>query len=404
LTRATADIRDKVSRLSPVTLAVLGALSAFGPLSTDMYLPGLPSMGHDLHAPSSTVQLTLSLSLLGLAVGQLFAGPLSDALGRRRPLLAGLVAYVVASVVCAVAPGIALLLAARLVQGLAGAAGIAIARAVVRDRAEGVAAARAFAALMVVSGLGPIVAPIAGGLLLRVTDWRGIFGVLAGIGALLIVGSLLAVPESLPPARRDTSGLAGVRDAAAVLVRDAGYVGHTLAGALSFGVLMAYIAASPFVLERIYGLSPSVYSLVFAANGTGILIGRQVGAWRLRQDAPARVLRAALAVQAAAALAFLVVISLHGGLAPVLVCLFVSAACMGAIMPMATALAMEDHPERAGSASGLLGFTQFTLGSLVAPLVGLGGARSALPMALAMAVCGLAANAALRLARAPASA
>ncbi len=380
-------------------LVVLGALSAFGPLATDMYLPGLPAMAHDLGASSSTAQLTLSLSLIGLAVGQLFVGPVSDALGRRRPLLLGLAAFVASSVVCAAAPDVAVLLLARFVQGLAGACGIAVARAVVRDRAHGVAAARAYMALMVVGGLGPIVAPIAGGALLHVTDWRGIFLVLALIGAVLFAASALILSESLAPDQRDRRGVAGVRAAIAYLLRDRIYVGHTLAGALAFGTLMSYIAASPFVLERIYGLSPGIFSLVFAGNGTGILIGRQIGTWRLRRDAPARVMRVALAIQATAALALLATIVAGGGLGCVLPCLFVAASCMGAIMPMATALAMEDHPERAGSASGLLGFTQFALGSLIAPLVGVAGARSALPMAIAMPACSLSATVALRLAR-----
>jgi DHA1 family bicyclomycin/chloramphenicol resistance-like MFS transporter len=361
-----------------------------------MYLPGLPGMARDLHATSSAAQLTLSLSLIGLAVGQLFAGPVSDSLGRRRPLLAGLGAYVAASGVCAVAPSIGPLLAARFVQGLAGACGIAIARAVVRDRAEGAAAARAYAALMVVSGLGPIVAPIAGGLLLHVTDWRGIFVVLAAIGLLLVAASSALVPESLAEGARDRGGARGVL-ALRVLVGDRCYVGHTLAGAFAFGTLMAYIAASPFVLERIYGLSPTLFSLVFAANGGGILAGRQIGSARLRHDSPGRVMRVALALQLAAAVALLPVVALGVGLPGVLPCLFLAAASMGTIMPMATALAMDDHSERAGSASGLLGFTQFTLGSLVAPLVGIAGAGTALPMAIAMAACSLVATVALRL-------
>lgn len=379
-------------------LVVLGALSAFGPISTDMYLPGLPAMAHDLGASSSTTQLTLSLSLIGLAAGQLFAGPASDATGRRRPLLIGLAVYVGSSLVCAVAPDVPLLLLARLIQGLAGGYGIAIARAVVRDRAHGVAAARAYMTLMVVGGLGPVVAPIAGGALLHITDWRGIFFVLAIIGMLLFASSLFIVGESLPPESRDRGGVAGVRQAIGVLVRDPVYVGHTLAGSLAFGTLMSYISASPFVLERIYGLTPGTYSLIFGLNGSGILLGRQVGVWRLRRDAPARIMRAALSVQATAALILLVAVLSDWGLPVILPCLFVAASCMGSIMPMATALALEDHPERAGSASGLLGFTQFLLGSLVAPLVGVAGPGSAVPMAIAMPACSLSGGLALRLA------
>ncbi len=383
----------------PVTLLwVLGALSAFGPLSTDMYLPGLPSVAHDIGASPSLVQLTLSVSLIGLAAGQLLAGPISDAIGRRRPLLIGLIAYVISSIGCAASPSIGPLLTMRLVQGLAGACGIVIARAVVRDRAQGVAAARAYATLMLVGGLGPIVAPIAGGLLLHVTDWRGIFVVLAAIGGLLLAASVAFVPESLAVSERDRGGIAGVRRAMGLLRRDRCYVSHTAAAAFAFGTLMSYIAASPFVLERIYGLSPQAFSLVFAANGGGILLARQIATRRLRSEAPATIMRRSLAVQGAATAGVLAVITLGLGLVPLLVGLFVSAATIGAILPMATALAMDEQAERAGSASGVFGFTQFGLGAIVAPLMGVAGSATALPMAVTMPACSLLAMLALRLA------
>jgi DHA1 family bicyclomycin/chloramphenicol resistance-like MFS transporter len=397
MTTASAPTRRRLSTgLSPGMLVVLGALSAFGPLSTDMYLPGLPAMARDLGVSPSTAQLTLSGCLIGLAIGQLIAGPLSDALGRRKPLLLGLVAYVLASTLCAVSPGIAVLLAARFVQGLAGAAGIAIARAIVRDRSEGVAAARAYAMLMVVTGLGPIVAPIAGGLLLHVTDWRGIFVALAGIGALILVGAAVLIPETLSPEARHSGGLPTTRTAIGILLHDRRYVGHTLACALAFGTLMAYISASPFVLEQIHRLSAQSFSLVFAANGCAILVARQIGASNVGRLGPTAIMRGGLICQLTAATGVLLFTLFDPSLVPLLICLFVAVGSVGAIMPMATALAMQDHPERAGSASGLLGFTQFTLGSAVAPLVGIAGAGSAIPMAVAMPACSLAAFIALR--------
>jgi DHA1 family bicyclomycin/chloramphenicol resistance-like MFS transporter len=380
-------------------LVVLGALSAFGPLSTDMYLPGLPAMARDLGASPSAAQLTMSGCLIGLALGQLIAGPLSDARGRRRPLLLGLLAYLAASALCAVAPSIAPLLGLRFVQGLAGAAGIAIARAVVRDRAQGLAAARAYALLSVVTGLGPIVAPVAGGLLLHVADWRGIFVALAVIGMALLLGTAALVPETLAPADRRGGGARAGGAAIGVLLRDRRYLAHILSGALAFGTLMSYIAGSPFVLERIHHLSAQTFSLVFAANGAGILLGRQLASARLGHTDPATLMRAALAVQLAGATGVLAFTLLAPALAPLLICLFIAAAPIGAILPMATALAMEGHPAQAGSASGLFGFMQFMLGSAVAPLVGLAGAGSALPMAISMPACSLAAAVALRGAR-----
>ncbi len=378
---------------------VLGALSAFGPLSIDMYLPALPSITRDLGSTPSVAQLTLSLSLIGLAAGQVLAGPISDALGRRRPILVGLGAYVIASGACAAVPSIVPLLVLRFVQGVAGAFGIAVGRAVIRDRAHGIVAARAYAALMLVGGLGPIVAPITGGLLLHITDWRGIFVTLALIGVLVLAASLAWVPESLASERRDRGGLAAVHGAVDVLLRDRRYLGHTFCGALAYGTLMAYISASPFVLERIHGLSPQEFSLVFAGNGAGILVARQLASARLRRTAPAAILRVALGAQLLAAGGLLAVVVAGAGLVPLLVCLFVAASSFGAVVPMATVLVMEDHGQRAGSASGIFGFAQFALGSIVAPLAGVAGSHSALPLAILMPACSLGALLALRLAR-----
>ncbi len=367
-----------------------------------MYLPGLPSMARDLGVSASTVQLTLSGCLIGLAIGQLITGPLSDALGRKRPLLAGLAAYASASVLCALSPGIGLLVTLRFVQGLAGAAGIAIARAIVRDRSGGVAAARAYAVLMVVTGLGPIVAPVAGGLLLHVTDWRGIFVTLAAIGVLLLVLTAAMIPETLAVSARHQGGLRTTRAAIAVLLRDRRYLGATGALALSFGALMSYIAASPFVLEHIHRLSAQAFSIVFAVNGGAILIARQIGAGQVQRVGPERVLRTGIAVQVAGTCGVLIVTLAGAGLAPLLVCLFIAAGSVGMIAPMATALGMQDHAAQAGSASGVMGFAQFALGSAVAPLVGVAGPGSALPMAITMPSMSIAGALALWLSRRPA--
>jgi DHA1 family bicyclomycin/chloramphenicol resistance-like MFS transporter len=368
-------------------LAVLGALSTFGPLSTDMYLPGLPAMARSLHTTESSAQLTLSTCLIGLAVGQLFAGPLSDALGRRRPLLIGLAAFALASALCGFSPSLGLLLVLRFVQGLAGAAGLAIARAIVRDRTQGLAAARAYALLMIVTSLGPIFAPVAGGLLLHITNWRGIFVALAIIGVAMLAGTAALVPETLLAQSRHRGGLITTRAAFGVLVRDRRYLASVFAGSFSTAALLAWIAGSPFVLEHIHHLSPQLFSLVFAANGAGILIARQIASRFIARAGPAGVMRAGQACQTAGALGALCFTLLDPVLLPLLICIFVAVASVGAIMPMATALAMNDHPKRAGSASGLLGFMLFTLGSAIAPLVGIAGVGSALPMTLTMAVC-----------------
>jgi DHA1 family bicyclomycin/chloramphenicol resistance-like MFS transporter len=378
-------------------VVLLGALSAFGPLSMDMYLPGLPSMARDLSAPAWAAQLTITTSMLGLAGGQLVAGPISDALGRRRPLLAGVAAYAVASLLCALAPNIWLLLVLRLVQGAAGAAGIVIARAIVRDLHEGVAAARFFALLMLVSGLAPILAPIVGGQLLHVTDWRGIFVVLAGIGALLLLAAWWALGETLAPAARHGGGLVATLGVFGGLVHDRVFLGYTLAMGLSFGAMAAYIAGSPFVLQDIHGVSPQLFSALFALNAAGIIAASQISRGLVGRYGPRRLLIVGVSAGALGGLGTLVSVVFGGGLAGLLPSLFVLVASIGLVLPNATALALADHPRTAGSASALLGLSQFAIGAVAAPLAGVGGSHTALPMGIVAAVLPIAALACLLL-------
>jgi DHA1 family bicyclomycin/chloramphenicol resistance-like MFS transporter len=366
-------------------VVLLGALSAFGPLSMDMYLPGLPSMARDLSAPAWAAQLTITTSMLGLAGGQLVAGPISDALGRRRPLLAGLAAYVAASLLCAMAANIWLLLAFRVVQGAAGAAGIVIARAIVRDLHTGVAAARTFALLMLVNGLAPILAPLVGGELLHVTDWRGIFVVLAGIGALLLLAAWAMLAETLAPQERHAGGLAATVSVFGRLVRDREYVGYALAMGLAFGAMAAYIGGSPFVLQEIYGASPQVFSLLFALNAGGIVVASQVGRALVDRVGPRALLDAGVTMSAVGGLGVLSSVIFDVGLPLLLPSFFVLVACIGLVFPNATALALADHPRTAGSASAGLGLSQFAIGALAAPLAGVAGSHSAVPLAIVAA-------------------
>ena len=380
---------------------LLGALSAFGPLSMDMYLPGLPSMARDLSAPAWAAQLTITTSMLGLAGGQLVAGPISDALGRRRPVLAGVVAYMAASLLCAAAPTIWLLLVFRLVQGLAGAAGIVIARAIVRDLHEGIAAARMFAMLMLIGGLAPILAPLVGGQLLHVTDWRGIFVVLAGIGALLLLGAWAILRETLAPENRRGGGLVATLHVFRGLVRDRPFMGYTLSAGLTFAAMATYISGSPFVLQDIYGVSPQVFSVIFASNAIGIMGASQVSRALVGRYGPRAMLEAGVCIGAAGGLGVLVSVVAGLGLAGLLPSLFVMVSSVGVVLPNAAALALADHPTTAGSASALLGLTQFATGALAAPLAGVGGSQTALPMAIVMATLPLAGLACLRVLAGP---
>jgi DHA1 family bicyclomycin/chloramphenicol resistance-like MFS transporter len=375
------------------TVVILGALSALAPLALDMYLPGLPGLTRQLGGPAATGQLTLTACLLGLALGQLVAGPVSATAGRRRPLAAGMVAYVIATAGCALAPSIWALVALRLVQGAAGGVGIVISRAVVRDLYAGTDAARVFAALMLVLGVAPVFAPLAGGAVLKVTSWRGVFWLLAAIGILLLAATLAGLPESLAREERHRGGMGSVARTFGALARDRRFLPHALCFSLAFAALFAYIAGSSFVLEDVYGASPQAYSVVFAVNSTALIGLSQLSGHLVGRIGPRRILRAGLALAVASGLGTLVATLTHASLPLLLICLVMLVGSNGLIVPNATALALADQRDRAGSASALLGLGQFGLAAAVAPLVGLGGSGTAIPMGIVIAACVVAAAA-----------
>ncbi|MFG2548554.1 multidrug effflux MFS transporter [Streptomyces sp. NPDC048581] len=368
-----------------VTL-ILGGLTATPPLAMDMYLPALPEVTRSLHAPAATVQLTLTACLAGMALGQLVVGPMSDRWGRRRPLLAGLVVYVVATVLCALAPTVEVLVAFRLTQGLAGAAAIVIARAVVRDLYDGVAMARFFSTLMLIGGVAPIVAPLIGGQILRVTDWRGVFVVLTVVGALLAGLVWWKLPETLPEAERQRGGVGEALRAMRGLLADGAFAGYTLAGGFAFAALFAYISASPFVIQEIYGASPQTFSLLFGINSVGLVVVGQInGKVLVGRVSLDRVLGAGLAIVILAATALLLMsLGVFGevGLLPVAAALFVLMSAMGITLPNTQALALLRTKHNAGSASALLGTSSFLIGAIASPLVGVAGEDTAVPMAV----------------------
>ncbi|MEV0962895.1 multidrug effflux MFS transporter [Streptomyces sp. NPDC049910] len=375
-----------------VTL-VLGGLTALPPLSMDMYLPALPEVTGDLRAPAATIQLTLTACLAGMALGQLAVGPMSDRWGRRRPLLAGMAVYVAATAACAFATGAETLIAFRLLQGLAGAAGIVIARAVVRDLYDGVEMARFFSTLMLVSGVAPIVAPLIGAQVLRVTDWRGVFHVLAVIGLLLTLVVAKWLHETLPPERRHGGGVGHALRTMRALAADRVFTGYTLAGGLAFAALFAYIAASPFVVQSLFGASPQTFGLLFAVNSIGLVaVGQINGKLLVGRVSLDKVLGVGLAVIALAALALLLITSgVFGetGLLPVAAGLFVLMSAMGVTLPNTNAQALTRAPHAAGSASALLGTSSFLIGAIASPLVGIAGETTAVPMAVVQLVCAL---------------
>lgn len=373
-----------------VTL-VLGGLTALPPLSMDMYLPALPQVTGALHAPAATVQLTLTACLAGMALGQLVVGPMSDKWGRRRPLLAGMVVYVLATAVCALAPTAELLIGFRLLQGLAGAAGIVIARAVVRDLYDGVEMARFFSTLMLISGVAPIVAPLIGGQILRITDWRGVFHVLTVIGVLLTVVVWRFLGETLPAGRRQQGGVGAALRTMRGLVADRVFAGYMLAGGFGFATLFAYISASPFVVQEIYGASPQTFSLLFGLNSVGLVaLGQINGKLLVGRVSLDKVLAWGLGTIFLASLALLLLTSGvfgEAGLFPIAACLFVLMSAMGIALPNTNALALMRTPHAAGSASALLGTTSFLVGAVASPLVGIAGEHTAVPMAVVQIVC-----------------
>jgi DHA1 family bicyclomycin/chloramphenicol resistance-like MFS transporter len=356
-----------------------------------MYLPALPEMADDLHAAPSLVQLTLTSCLLGLAAGQLVGGAISDARGRRGPLLAGLAVYVVASAACALAPSVGVLVAMRFVQGAAGAFGIVIGRAVVRDLHAGREAARLFAALILVNGIAPIVAPVLGAGLLHGTTWRGIFAVLTVVGVVLLAAVAWRLGETLPREERHPGGLRTTLRTFGELLGDRAFVGCVLSAGLAFAAMFAYISGSPFVLQEVYGASPAVFAVLFGLNGVGIVLAGQLSGRLSQHHEPAELLRAGLIATAAGGVALLVAIVTDVGLVGVLPALFVTVSSIGVIVPNSAALALGGDRSRAGSASGLFGLAQFALGAVTAPLVGLAGEDTAVPMGIVIAVLGVAA-------------
>jgi DHA1 family bicyclomycin/chloramphenicol resistance-like MFS transporter len=366
---------------------VVGSLSIFGPLCIDMYLPAFPRISRDLHAGASAVQLTLTACLIGISLGQLVLGPISDRVGRRPPLLVGLAAFVVSSVACALAPNIYVLTGCRLVQGIGGAAGIVIARSIVRDLHSGVAMVRFFSTLMLVTGLGPVLAPQIGSWALAFTTWRGVFVILAGFGSVLLGTAWLLVPETLPPPARATGSVWSTLATMASVIRDRTFLGYALACGLGMGGTFAYIAGSSFVLQNVYGLSPQIYGLVFALNACGMVIGAQVNGRLAGRFSPVRLLTFGLVTMATAGAVLLTVVSTGTvGLPGVIPSLFAVMFGCGFVGPNSVALALQRYPHAAGAASAVLGSFQFVLAALVAPLAGIGGTADALPMALLITV------------------
>src|SRR3954451_25275834 len=353
---------------------MLGAFVAIGPLTIDMYLPALPTIAADLSTSAATVQLTLTGTLVGLALGQLVLGPLSDRYGRRRPLLAGTALHVLASLLVLLAPNIAVLGALRVLQGMGTAAGAVIALAVVRDLYTGRKAATLLSRIFLILGAAPVLAPTIGGEILRFTSWRGGFALLALYGVLLLAVGWFALPETLPPERLRATGVAGTLVTYGGLLRDRAYVGLVLVAGLTMASLFSYVAGSSFVYQEQFGLGAQQFGLFFGAGAVWLIAATQLNPVALRRWSPATVLLSATVFGVVAGAVLLTLAATGtGGLFGVAVPLWAVLFAAGLALPNAPALALSRHGEAAGAAAALLGAVQFGVGAAVSPLVGLLG-------------------------------
>ncbi|MGE7764180.1 multidrug effflux MFS transporter [Peribacillus sp. NPDC096540] len=366
---------------------MLGSFAAIGPLSLDMYLPGLPTLAEDLKSSTSLAQLSLTACLLGLALGQIYLGPLSDAKGRRVPLIISLSIYCVSSLLCAFAPSIELLLLLRFIQGIAGAGGIVISRAIVRDLFSGTDLTKFFSMLMLVNGAAPILAPVFGGQLLQFTSWRGVFIVICVLSVLMVAAAFFGVKETLSPNHRSAGGVTNTLRTFGNLLKDRVFMGYALSQGFVSAAMFAYISGSPFVLQNIFGVSPQTFSLIFATNGIGIIIASQVTGRLAGKVKEEKLLQLGLCLALLGGALLLSSILLEIGLAGILIALFFSVSSVGIVGTTSFSLSMQNQKKTAGSASALIGLLPFILGSLMAPLVGLGSGDSPLPMGIVMVSC-----------------
>ncbi|MFF3102520.1 multidrug effflux MFS transporter [Viridibacillus arvi] len=361
---------------------ILGSLTAFGPLSMDMYLPSLPTVATDLGTTTSFAQLSLTACLLGLAFGQLIFGPLSDIKGRRKPLLFTLIIYSIASLLCALSSSIWMLIGLRFVQGFSGAAGIVIARASARDMYDGKDLTKFVALLALVNGAAPILAPIFGGMVLKFAPWPIVFIVLAIIGILMLISVIFILPETLPVERRATGGVFATVKTFGGLVKDRSFICLTLTQAFIMTAMFAYIAGSPFVLQKIYGLSPQAFSLFFGLNGIGIIIASQMTGKLSEKVAEIKLLLYGILIAFVGSLLLVSVIAFKLPLVFILIALFIIVSTVGIVSTTAFSLSMQKQGNNAGSASALLGLLPFIGGAVVSPLVGIAGEMNAWPMGI----------------------
>lgn len=370
-------------------LAVLALLAMLAPVGTDMYLPAFPQMASELGVSDGAIQLTLTAFMIGLAIGQLFWGPVSDRFGRQRPLILASIGLVAASVLAATSESIGILVLARLLQGVSGSAGIVIGRAIARDLVTGMALAKVIGLLAVIGGIAPIAAPVIGGLLVEPIGWQGILWVLTGFSVVTLAAVMLVVRETLAPASRSGGGLAALRRSVGMVLGDRVFLGYTLVKILGFGALFAFVSGSSFVLQDQYGLTSSQYSGVFALNAIALVSGMALNTRLLNRIETRTLLRWGVIGLAgsAAGMGLVVLIVREPPLALFQVMVIAMSFSVAPIMANATALGLMRHGANAGMASAVLGFAQFSFAGLVSPAVALGGGATVASVTTVIVVC-----------------
>ena len=372
------------SRQRLVYVLVLGSLTALGPFTVDLYLPSLPDVQGDFGVSTSLVQLTLSATTIGFALGQLIVGPWSDAVGRRIPLIAATVLHVVASILVALSPNIELLIIFRVLQGFGAAAGGVVAVATVRDLFGGYPLVRMLSRLALVSGLAPVIAPLAGSALLLVFPWRGIFWVLAAYGLLVVVASIVFIVETLPAHRRREPGAATAGQRYRALFRDRQFVGIALLSGMVFSGLFAYLTTSPFLFQDHYSFTPQQYGLLFAVNSIGIIAGVQASSRIARHVGPQWILAFATAGLLLTACVIVIDGIVGAGVWGILIPLWFFIVACAFCFPCVQAVALAHHGAEAGTAASVLGAANFGIAGLISPLIGIFGVASSVPMGVMM--------------------
>jgi len=382
-------------RQRAVYVLILGALTALGPFTIDLYLPAFPQIEGDLDVSTAAVQLTLTATTLGFALGQLLVGPWSDKVGRRLPLILATSVHVIASIGVAFSPDISWLLAFRVLQGFGAAAGGVVAMATVRDLFGGYPLVRMLSRLALVTGIAPIAAPVIGSQLLLVMPWRGMFGVLAAYGVIIMVLAALFIVETLPPARRVEKGHSTLGERYRSLFTDRIFVGVAIIGGMTFAGLCAYLSASSFLFQDVYGLDPQGYGLLFAANSIGVVIGVQVSSRLAKYFGPAWILAGSTAVLLGSAIAIVVLELAGAGLLGTVIPLWLFITACGFGFPCVQVLALTNHGKEAGTAASVLGAMNFGLAGIISPIVGLFGIADGVPMGTVMAITAAVAMASL---------